>query len=241
MSNSTLRKNKMPLYLQIAESLRQNIIREVWKAGDFLPTIHVLANNFGVAKITIRKAFEILEEEGFIQSRRGYGTQVIQSHVHPKRFLLETTFADLASLYQNDQVVFKNIEAGDVVVPNFCDADGSADFRYIKRTHFRDDIAFCVIAIHLRKSIYDTNPHEYDTRLALPVINEDENIQLVHAKQTLKIAKCDLETAEFLNLSLGDPVAEVHRVLYDENGQVLYTADVTYRGDIIEWHMNFQI
>lgn len=67
MSQNPLRHSRAPLYLQVAEILRQRLSRGIWKEGDLLPTITVLAEEFGVAKITIRQAVKLLEQENLLE------------------------------------------------------------------------------------------------------------------------------------------------------------------------------
>ena len=59
------------------------------------------------------------------------------------------------------------------------------------------------------------------------------DIDLAHARQSLIIEKCDYNTAGLLNLAVGDPVAEVQRVICDSHNQVIYLANVTYRSDFV--------
>ena len=73
----TLRQSRSPLYLQIAEILRQDLDRGVWTEGSLLPTISEISEKYAVAKITVRQAMKILEEEGLVESWRGRGTTVL--------------------------------------------------------------------------------------------------------------------------------------------------------------------
>ncbi len=68
--------SKTPLYLQIKEQIKDQIIRGELKEGDSLPSIRVLAKNLHVSVITTKRAYEELENEGFIFSSVGKGTFV---------------------------------------------------------------------------------------------------------------------------------------------------------------------
>ncbi|MFX4778126.1 GntR family transcriptional regulator, partial [Acinetobacter baumannii] len=57
-----------------------------WQNGDKISTIEELEAEFGVAKITISKAIEILREEKMLDSRQGLGTFV--SYVPKERHWL---------------------------------------------------------------------------------------------------------------------------------------------------------
>lgn len=67
----------LPLYLQIADELRQNIQDAVFKVGDRLPTETELSERFGVNRHTLRRAMEVLRNEGIVDVERGRGTFVV--------------------------------------------------------------------------------------------------------------------------------------------------------------------
>ncbi len=60
-----------PAYLAIADDLRGRIERHDLSDGDRLPTERELVKEFGVARMTIRHALDILQMEGLIERRRG--------------------------------------------------------------------------------------------------------------------------------------------------------------------------
>ncbi|MEL6578818.1 MAG: phosphonate metabolism transcriptional regulator PhnF [Cyanobacteria bacterium J06621_12] len=65
-----------PIYIQIADELKQNIQQEVYLSGDKLPTEKNLADRFSVNRHTIRNAIALLKEEGLIRVDRGRGMYV---------------------------------------------------------------------------------------------------------------------------------------------------------------------
>jgi len=60
-----------PAYLAIADDLRGRIERRELSGGDRLPTERQLVEEFGVARMTVRHALDILQMEGLIERRRG--------------------------------------------------------------------------------------------------------------------------------------------------------------------------
>ena len=72
-----------PLYLQIKDSLTEKIVSRQLLPGQQLPTEHELARQFGVSRITSKRALEELEKEGFIRRRRGQGSFVTQTANKP--------------------------------------------------------------------------------------------------------------------------------------------------------------
>ena len=60
-------------YQQIAEDLRAKIGRGELAAGRLLPSEAELAAAYAASRVTIRKALEVLREEGLVDSRQGFG------------------------------------------------------------------------------------------------------------------------------------------------------------------------
>ncbi len=72
----------MSKYEDIATDIQGSILDGSLKAGDRLPTVVELCDLYGVSKITVRKAIDILAEQGLVSSRRGSGTYEIgRAHV----------------------------------------------------------------------------------------------------------------------------------------------------------------
>jgi GntR family transcriptional regulator of arabinose operon len=65
-----------PLYSQIIEILRDRITRGEYVVDQQLPTEIELAEQFGVSRITSKRALIELEREGLIYRRRGSGSFV---------------------------------------------------------------------------------------------------------------------------------------------------------------------
>ncbi len=66
----------VPKYAQIADIFRQRIARGVWTQGLRLPANEELAAEFGVSRVTIRQAVDLLARDGVIEAQQGRGTFV---------------------------------------------------------------------------------------------------------------------------------------------------------------------
>lgn len=78
------RKGAPALYLQIKDILRQEIFDGLYPLGTYIPTETELEKKFDVSKITIRKAIQDLEDEGYLLKKKGKGTLVIQNNYFNK-------------------------------------------------------------------------------------------------------------------------------------------------------------
>src|SRR5581483_2472024 len=67
----------IPLYRQLYQRLRDSILTGRLQAGTRLPSTRVLASELGVSRNTTALAYELLQLEGYIESRVGDGTRVV--------------------------------------------------------------------------------------------------------------------------------------------------------------------
>jgi len=71
-----LRQAGVKLSDQIKEHLRKRILSHEWAAGSKIPGEHELANQYNVARISIRSALRSLEDQGLIDIRHGSGVYI---------------------------------------------------------------------------------------------------------------------------------------------------------------------
>lgn len=71
-----LQNSGVPIYQQIANQLRTDILEGKLKEGDCLPSIRGLARDLKISVITTMKAYEQLEAEGLVTATPGKGFYV---------------------------------------------------------------------------------------------------------------------------------------------------------------------
>ena len=65
-----------PIYEQISGQMKDAIIHGRMSEGDALPSVRVLAKELRISALTVKKAYDTLEMEGFIQTVHGKGSFV---------------------------------------------------------------------------------------------------------------------------------------------------------------------
>ena len=88
-----------PLYQQIKEQIIDAILKGELVEGDPLPSIRAFANDLKVSVLTIRRVYDDLEKEGFVNSQVGIGTFISTSNVEllrdSKRRLVEQKMLEM--------------------------------------------------------------------------------------------------------------------------------------------------
>lgn len=72
ISNSS---NK-PIYEQIKEQIKEKILSNELKVGEALPSIRNLAKDLRISVITVKNAYEKLENEGYVETVPGKGVYI---------------------------------------------------------------------------------------------------------------------------------------------------------------------
>ncbi len=71
-----LQNSDIPIYQQIADQFRNDILSGRLAQGDYLPSIRGLAKELRISVITTMKAYELLETEGLVTAVQGKGFYV---------------------------------------------------------------------------------------------------------------------------------------------------------------------
>lgn len=77
--------SKEPIYEQIKNQLKKQILLGEIREGDLLPSIRSLAKELGVSVITTKRAYDDLEAEGYIATMQGKGSYVLGTNTEHLR------------------------------------------------------------------------------------------------------------------------------------------------------------
>ncbi|WP_395007538.1 GntR family transcriptional regulator [Undibacterium sp.] len=67
-----------PIYRQMVEQLRRQILGGQIHAGDAMPSVREVASTLGVNPMTVSKVYSLLEADGWLARRRGMGMIIAQ-------------------------------------------------------------------------------------------------------------------------------------------------------------------
>ena len=149
----------VPKYAQIADIFRQRIARGIWAQGLRLPANEVLAAEFGVSRVTIRQAVDLLARDGIIEAQQGRGTFITGTLKQDRWLKVETTLSDLAEVYRDTSPEIINISESRTDAPLLPeDGKPAAQYVFMRRVHSRNKRPYCVISIYLDEKIFRKSP-----------------------------------------------------------------------------------
>lgn len=87
----------VPIYEQIEEQIKTQIMSGALSAGDILPSMRVLAKELKISIITTKRAYEDLERDGYISTVQGKGCYV---NVVNENLIRENMLFDIQELFE---------------------------------------------------------------------------------------------------------------------------------------------
>jgi GntR family transcriptional regulator len=222
-------RSRMPLYLQVSSVMRQRISSGRWAEGERISTLEELEEEFGVARVTIRQAIELLRAEGLLQAQQGRGTFVSGRPDNNRWPNLATDFDSLVESIRNNvlkRVVIHRDAEPPVLIPG--EGNPAKAYTFLRSVQVNNAKPFSVVNLHLDQRLFLRDTRRFTRSPALPRIVEMEDVAITHAYQTFTIGVADPETADLLEIGLGEPTADCHLTVIDDKGVAIYVADIHY-------------
>lgn len=232
-------RSPIPLYIQVATLLRNRIAEGQFRSGQKMPTLDALEQEFGVARVTVRQAVEMLEKEGLVRRQQGRGTFVSQN-MRERRWLHLTV--DMESLVQAIGahvprfITVKDPPARPTLLPG--DGRLAPEYQYLLSVQYRSGEPFAVAAVHVARPIFDKAAQEFRSRTALPLLLQLEQSDIGRAQTSVVVGSAGPETSQRLRIALNSPTAEARYIVEDRAGVVIYLAEVIYRGDCVRFDID---
>jgi GntR family transcriptional regulator len=214
-SGKLFSRSPQPLYLQAAAIFRANIHHRAWRPGQQIPPLEALVLTYGVSRSTVRQALGLLEEEGLIRRSRGAGTFVNDGLPAVPALLIPKNWAETVELSNQLGTVSLVESSSDVALPEtlgmHCNAERDGRFQYLRRLHTTDAGPYCYSEVYLDSRLFRRHATRIKKHPVAPVLDQFYGARLNQARQSLRIVEAGGESAEWLQIPLSSPVAELRR------------------------------
>ncbi|HBT39284.1 MAG: Transcriptional regulator, GntR family [Thermotoga sp. 50_1627] len=221
------KSSAVPLYAQLAEKLKEKILKGEWKDGEKIPPEFELMEKYGVSRATVRTAIDTLVAEGFLVKRHGVGTFV-------RKFRPTFSFEPLISLnyaLETFGFVSKNVVLKKAYVK--LDENLSCDARWksvqecflVKRLRYVDEFPIVVEESYFHPEIAKAIENEDLTRsLAKVFFNSVKDIEITRIEQIIEPCTKQEAKSHVQGLIDTDTFLKMSRWIYIKN----YTEPVYY-------------
>ncbi|UQS83076.1 GntR family transcriptional regulator [Bombilactobacillus thymidiniphilus] len=215
---------KKPLYMQIAQTIKQNIIDEKYPHWR-LPDERTLADNFAVSRSSIKRAVQVLADQGIIFKKQGAG-----NFVNPL-FLRNQTSLDYTgdnvglttSIVTNGQAQKITVLDLNVVQPTaeiqqnlFLTAD---DFVYVfQRLRSLDDTPILVETSYIPVRLLPNLSHKVLEQSLFNYLEVHDNKIINRSYLDITVAPSTLTDQKLLHLTSEQPVGVVNGIFFTDDG-----------------------
>ncbi|WP_313518117.1 GntR family transcriptional regulator [Pseudomonas sp.] len=231
-----------PLYAQIRDQLRREILEGGFAAHQQLPSEKSLMGAFGVSRITVRQALSDLHSEGLVFSAQGKGTYVsrpkaVQNIQRLQGFgeaMAAQGYAASARLLgfqerKPPRAVSEalGLAAGEEVIE-------VTRVRYLNQQAVCVESSYFPLLIGRRLFGLDLSGDIF------PLLENRLGIALGAADIGLESVRCDEAAQRHLKLGADEPILRVERLTHDRNGRPIDFEYLRFRGDSFKYQFRVE-
>lgn len=228
----------VPLYNQLKELLRTQILDGTYPPESRMPSESELGDIFQVSRITVRQALGDLQKEGLIFKIHGKGTFVAK----PKAFQNVSTLKGLAeSMAQlgyeviNQLHSVKFIKANSRIAERLQLHEGDT-VTEIKRVRLINREPVSLEVSYLPKDIGEKlQKADLITRDIFLILENDLQLNLGHADLAVDAVLADSELTKALNVEEGSPIMRIERLTHTVDAKPIDFEFLYYRGDAFQY------
>ena len=222
-----------PLYAQLASILRSNINGGEWPPGFEIPTIDDLRTQYGLSRITVRQAIQMLVMEGLLSSQSGRRTTVTYDAAQADAGPVLVSIASLETEIASYSIqMLSRTEVKDLPVNGRIVGTSKGPYVHIRKVDCDNGSPYGLSNVYVSKEVYKRFPKGAETRSRLVrLVRQYAKPPLASGQELVSVAAADFEAAGLLNYPMSAPVARVQRILRDQGNRIVYFGSVVYRGD----------
>lgn len=234
--------SNVPVYVQIADHLRNRIDEQVYGLGDRLPTEAKLAAEFGVNRHTLRQAVSLLRQEGVLKVEQGRGTFVAARPIrYPIGSRVRYNEALKAQGITAQTSIIKHLEtAAEGAIATALGVAPGHPVALIQRLSTADDVPICLSSgyfpLHRFPDLLSSD--SLTTLKSTGSISQwlRSRYGCDHIRQETIVSARLVKAADakLLSLPLNQPILRVESINVDQTGQVIEYGISRFRGDWME-------
>ena len=213
-------------YREIAEDLRSRVDAGEFAVGRLLPSEADLSRSYDVSRVTVRKALDVLREQGLVDSRQGFGWFVASEPVHQPLAKLATIEDQLArSGVRSERRItdFAFVKAP----PSVQAVLGVDKVLRVDRVNLADGEPFARVTVFC--------PEQLGAQLSKAQVASHSFYDLLPvtlggAVQRIEAAAASHDDANLLAIPVGSPVLRCERITSNIEGRAVLLAEYVFPG-----------
>ncbi|MAM12940.1 MAG: GntR family transcriptional regulator [Rhizobiaceae bacterium] len=228
----------IPLYKRLKAALEQVILSNALHAGERLPGERILADALGLSRVTVRKSFALLQEDGLLSRRHGARTEIASK--------VEKTLSTLTSF--SEDIRSRGMEPGCIWLSKLISRPsptemmalgigGSEQILRMQRIRTADGKP---LAIEIASVPQRYLPSPDLVKNSLYEALETRGFLPQRAIQRMRTRAASREDSERLACPPAAPLLVTERRCFLAQGEVVEYCETRYRGDVYDFVFELQ-
>jgi GntR family transcriptional regulator len=225
-------------YLDLAEALRERIAAGATGA---LASEAELGREYGVSRVTVRRALDVLRDEGLVTARQGVGWFVAVDPVRQSLGRVTTVEAALeaAGARAERRVLEFAFEPAPADVAKALGLPSDGEVLRATRLTLADGEPFAVVTVWVPASIGAGLSRAEVERSTFYDLLPLQGVEPGRIVQSITAVAADAPTARRLDVGVGAPLLAVRRVTYDRHGDAVIVAEHRYAAHLTALEVEF--
>ena len=223
-----------PLYIQIAESLLDQIESGELSPGDRLPSGRDLSEDLGVNRMTLRRALHLLETRGLLVRRRGDGTYVAEPKIERQasRMVPFSRGMESRGYVPGARVITVERRLAEATVARKLGLAVSAPVYYVCRVRLINQEPVMLERFTMPTQRFPGfDRYDLSNRSTYELMAQEYGVVAVRARQSLEPVVATEYEAALLEVEPGAPLMLERRLSVDQEGRPVEYGRDLYRGD----------
>lgn len=233
-----------PKHHRVYLVLRQEILEGNYPPDQSLPNEINLAQQFGVSRITMRKAMERLNREGLVERFRGKGTfPIAPKEASPVQASISGVLENLIAMGLNTDVEvldFGYVVASSDIASRLQLTPGSV-VQKATRIRSHHGSPFSLLTTYVPEPLGRTFTKEDLATQPLLLLFARAKVRISHAKQTITAKLATPKQADLLTMEPGDALLCIRRIVFDEHQQPVEFIEGFYCPDTYEHEVSLGV
>lgn len=206
-----------PKYLQVKNDIKRNIDDEVFKIGEPIPSERDLMSTYDVSRITIRRALDELEHEGYLYKVHGKGTYVKEEQNSQNLYSLTSCTQDIIRLGMTPtrKVLRCEVVRADKKRQNKLNLKEDELVFNLSRIYYADNDAINFTETYLPyKLVEGIEKYDFSQASLYQVIENKYNIKITKALRTVEAVIAYDDICHLMNIESGLPMLLFQCITY---------------------------
>lgn len=224
------------LYAQLASLLRSRIHSGEWANEEAIPSLQELSELYGLGRVTVRQALQILAGEGLISSQRGRRTFVTYAPQDAGGAGMDGPVVSYTTSIEQRRpdfnvVLLSRDRVASLPRGRWLVGRDEGPYIHIRKLDRDGEQVYGLASVHVAEDLYKRFPKGAEGKQKLAQLVRKYAQPLSEARERVTVVPTDFEAASALDYPMAAPAARAERVVCDDSGRVVYLAVSIYRGD----------